>query len=292
MKFYPVDWRSEPTLRICSLAARGLWVELLGLMHEATPRGHLLIRGLSPTDAQLAALVGILPEQLTELIGELETARVFSRTGKGVIYSRRMTKDEKKIRTAVKNGKNGGNPSLCNKRRNTPSDNPEVKDGVKLRSQKPELDSKKDISKDISKKLEETPPDNPPEKKGKSNAKRGTRLQVHLGEDIRLPAEYRQFALTEGHPDPDREWNKFCDYWIAKAGATAVKLDWFATWRNWVRNDFNRGRAEGQNKNRGGSSGSANLDGAAMAINRRREREREDAREQAAPQWSIDQVDF
>jgi nicotinamide mononucleotide adenylyltransferase len=29
--------------------------------------------------------------------------------------------------------------------------------------------------------------------------------------------------------------DQFRDYWIAKAGAGATKLDWEATWRNWVR---------------------------------------------------------
>ena len=29
---------------------------------------------------------------------------------------------------------------------------------------------------------------------------------------------------------------KFSDFWHAKAGKDAVKLDWCATWRNWCRN--------------------------------------------------------
>ena len=29
---------------------------------------------------------------------------------------------------------------------------------------------------------------------------------------------------------------QFKDYWIAQAGQKGVKLDWSATWRNWVRN--------------------------------------------------------
>ena len=45
MKFYPADWRAEPSLRFTSLAARGLWIEMLALMHEATPRGSLLVKG-------------------------------------------------------------------------------------------------------------------------------------------------------------------------------------------------------------------------------------------------------
>ena len=34
MKWYPADWRSDPGLRMCSFAARGLWADLLALMHE------------------------------------------------------------------------------------------------------------------------------------------------------------------------------------------------------------------------------------------------------------------
>lgn len=31
------------------------------------------------------------------------------------------------------------------------------------------------------------------------------------------------------------EHRKFCDYWNAKTGAQATKMDWDATWRNWMR---------------------------------------------------------
>ena len=31
------------------------------------------------------------------------------------------------------------------------------------------------------------------------------------------------------------EHRKFIDYWIAQAGSKGVKLDWNATWRNWIR---------------------------------------------------------
>lgn len=52
----------------------------------------------------------------------------------------------------------------------------------------------------------------------------------------------------ENRPDLDRQGvlglaDQFRDHWIALAGAKATKIDWAATWRNWVRNDlnFNRG---------------------------------------------------
>ena len=143
MKFYPSDWRSDPRLRICSLAARGLWMEMLAIMHEATPYGHLLISGIPPTDAQLAVLAGAPSDQIPELIGELETAGVFSRTRSGAIYSRRMTRDFKKSEKNRKNGKLGGNPILCNERDNPPPLNPTDNGGVK--TQKPEARSQKRV---------------------------------------------------------------------------------------------------------------------------------------------------
>lgn len=136
LKFYTSDWRSDPALKMCSMAARGLWIELICLMHEASPYGHLLVNGHSVTDAQLGALVGAPPEQITALLGELEAAGVFSRTRAGVIYSRKLTRLAKKAATARNNGRKGGNPSLSNTTENPPLDNPELNPEDK--PQKPE----------------------------------------------------------------------------------------------------------------------------------------------------------
>lgn len=127
MKFYPGDWRSDPKLRMCSIAARGLWIEMLALMHEAKPYGHLVISGQTPTAAQLAVLVGAQPDQIPKLLEELESVGVYSKTGEGVIYSRRMVRDDKRAKHARKVGKKGGNPKLASSGKQTenpPQDNP------------------------------------------------------------------------------------------------------------------------------------------------------------------------
>jgi len=31
------------------------------------------------------------------------------------------------------------------------------------------------------------------------------------------------------------ETDKFRDYWLAKSGRDATKVDWNATWKNWLR---------------------------------------------------------
>nr|WP_298117377.1 DnaT-like ssDNA-binding domain-containing protein [uncultured Pseudomonas sp.] len=40
-QFYPADWRNNAKLRRCSWAARGVWIELMGLMHDSDEYGVL-----------------------------------------------------------------------------------------------------------------------------------------------------------------------------------------------------------------------------------------------------------
>lgn len=58
-----------------------------------------------------------------------------------------------------------------------------------------------------------------------------------LPEDFRPPPEWLDFAASEGfsESEADREFDKFRDYWTAQPGVKGRKLDWPATWRNWVR---------------------------------------------------------
>ena len=63
--------------------------------------------------------------------------------------------------------------------------------------------------------------------------KRATRLP----DDWELPDDYAQWC-REKRPDlnPYKVADQFKDYWVAQPGARARKADWFATWRNWCRN--------------------------------------------------------
>lgn len=93
MKFYPRDWRGDQSLRAVSLTARGLWMEMLCVMHEASPYGHLILGGRAVSNDVLARMAGAGVDEVSALLIELESAGVLSRTRKGVIYSRRMVKD-------------------------------------------------------------------------------------------------------------------------------------------------------------------------------------------------------
>jgi hypothetical protein len=74
----------------------------------------------------------------------------------------------------------------------------------------------------------------------------------------RLPADWRpsdadfQFALGEGLSpmEVNRQADRFRDFWHAKPGAAGRKLDWPGTWRNWIRNEADKGKGKGTRNER------------------------------------------
>lgn len=65
----------------------------------------------------------------------------------------------------------------------------------------------------------------------KAIMKRGSRLPA----DWRPPDKTRDWTLERLSKDrASTELEKFRNYWLAKAGKDATKLDWDRTWRNWV----------------------------------------------------------
>jgi len=76
----------------------------------------------------------------------------------------------------------------------------------------------------------------PPSARGKAEA-RATRLPL----DWTLPEPWLIWTRTEkpNWPLPylTEISERFKDYWIAKPGKDGTKLDWEATWRNWIRRE-------------------------------------------------------
>lgn len=68
-----------------------------------------------------------------------------------------------------------------------------------------------------------------------SRPKKGSRLPGDFAPDI-------DWAVSQGlsRRDAESQAQRFRDYWLAKPGAAGVKLDWPATWRNWVRSHADR----------------------------------------------------
>lgn len=137
----------------------------------------------------------------------------------GRVFSARLTREWKKVDITSKlrseAGKRGGRPkSVDNKEK-------EEKAGFdfdKARPKQPEPEPEEDKrDTDVSPKV----------------VVKGTRLKA----DWQLPAEWSEWALSQGLSADviQREGDKFRDYWLGAPGSKGVKLDWGATWRNWMR---------------------------------------------------------
>jgi hypothetical protein len=116
-----------------------------------------------------------------------------------------MIRDEKLRQIRKEAGSKGGNPILVNQKATT---------GVK---QNPTPSSSSSVSYSESK---------------ESKKVVGTRIALQDP-----PSEWIEFCQTQ-RPDlsAGMTFDSFRDYWVGVAGAKGVKLDWTATWRNWVRN--------------------------------------------------------
>jgi hypothetical protein len=77
--------------------------------------------------------------------------------------------------------------------------------------------------------------------------KKGTRIP----DTFFLTVGMRSWAKEKGLPvDLIIETEKFCNYWRAKTGRDATKLDWEATWRNWILNARSNNGTNKQNGKR------------------------------------------
>lgn len=106
-QFYPGDWLRDLALRSVSVGARGLWMDLICLMHDGQPYGHLALGGRAIPDGQVARMVGLTVEEYRPLRDELVSAGVAQVAGDGVLHSRRMVKDEHIRQVRSQAGKSG-----------------------------------------------------------------------------------------------------------------------------------------------------------------------------------------
>jgi hypothetical protein len=136
MKFFSADWFADRGVRYVSFAARGLWIDLVCLMHESPTYGVLLDPTGKPMGyREIAKQTGSTVEEVQDLLAELGRAKVYSvaewdngwdnpadnqafnQSPNQAIVCRRMMRDEKQRATQKANGAKGGNPSLLKQKR-------------------------------------------------------------------------------------------------------------------------------------------------------------------------------
>lgn len=213
-KFFWADWESDAALRMCGLAAQGLWMRMLCIAAQHDPIGYVAINGRPLGVTDIARMAGVTETEAAELLEDLSRNGVFSRDRRGTIYSRRLIRDAKRTAIARKNGKTGGNPTLLKERENSDQDNPPLKSADN--TQRPEARSQI--------------------KKREANAspkERGSRLSEAWVPGP-LSAQAARDAAKLGAARVERELGRFRNYWLGKPGREAIKLDWDRTWWNWL----------------------------------------------------------
>lgn len=109
IQFFTDDWLSDEKLRLCSLSARGLWTDMLCLMHKCDRRGYLQQASGKPfTLEQIARIAGSSTEEVSRLLQELTDSGAASLTEHGIVYNRRMVRDEQIREARAASGRKGG----------------------------------------------------------------------------------------------------------------------------------------------------------------------------------------
>lgn len=92
-QWYWDDWFSAFDVRLCSVGARGVWIDMLGIMYKAEIRGTLTINGRQTDSKTLAKIVGDTIANINKYLKELEDKDVFSRLEDNTIICRRMFRE-------------------------------------------------------------------------------------------------------------------------------------------------------------------------------------------------------
>lgn len=233
-KFFWADWESDECLKLCSPGAQALWMRMLCVCAKA--EGYLVIADRKLGADDMAKLTGWAASDVQTWWAELRQWGVFSVEGRSKVFCRRMVRDRKRAQTARENGSKGGNPNLGKQREigswdnQKPTDTPTNPPGTRARlNQKPEARSQKEEEQLFLVTSEKT--DRP--LNGHAVPARASRLP----QDWRPTQHECDYAASVGlYGAPlDREIENFRDYWHAKAGKDATKVDWAATWRRWAR---------------------------------------------------------
>ena len=119
-QFYPGDWLRSTDLRSCSVGARGLWIDMICLMHEGCPYGYLRVGSKDISEDILARITGCSATDCHIWLKELFDAGVYGLDGT-TIYSRRMLRDERtRNARSVAGVKSLNNPNVPRPRISSP----------------------------------------------------------------------------------------------------------------------------------------------------------------------------
>ncbi len=212
-QFYTADWQGNSNLKRCTHEEKGIWMDILCLMHDQEEYGILrwnlkeIAQAVGASFSKIKALVtkGVLKGSDAGCEDYIYTPRSGRKDGIPVIlipkqdgsiwYSSRMVRDEY-VRT--------------------------------IRGE--------------SSRFSEAPKSSPKPPKGDGSTTSSSSTKKERGEQVdrsvgasrftlaALPEDFKFFCLKE-RPDlnPETVWKKFVIHWQSK-----TSTDWFSTWQKWV----------------------------------------------------------
>ena len=219
--FYPQDWIID-TARL-TLEERGLYIQIVALIYSN--------RGPIVNDAQWIAGVSNCSVRAAKSIIQILIDKGFLRLTDGKLGQKRAENELNSKRKSLENSSKGGRARAENSR-TSPENEGDDNENNDLASS--------GTSKPLTAPTPTPTPSPTPNKDRESAPKKsGTRLP----ENWKAGDEFINFALSEGMTieKAEREVGFFRDYWISQPGQKGVKLDWLATWRNWIRREIDRG---------------------------------------------------
>lgn len=202
-QFYPGDWLQDASLRMVSIGARGLWIEMICLMHQGSQYGYLKVNGKVILPANLARMCGATLLEVEGWLSELTDAGVFSIDEEKCIFSRRMIRDEEIRKARADGGSKGGNPALLGKgmvreKDNLPPNLPPTPSSSSSSSSKPTSQSSGRVSEKFQMHIGWKPSAHFPDLAKQSG---------HALTDAKL-AEFTAYWLTQVHQRTQAEWDK------------------------------------------------------------------------------------
>jgi len=191
IQLYPADWRKDPGIQALDYFEKGVWMEMLFIMHESNNRGFLKINDKKIEKNVLARMLGLTLKKTEKTLKTLHDFGIYSIDENGVIYSRRMVKDEHLRQIRAEAGKLGGSPLLKQK----------VKQPAKQKatpSSSSSTSSSSSKNKDIIEKIYQAYP----KKVGKAKALKAIAKAIKKIDHEKLLSIVEQYAVSRQGEDP------------------------------------------------------------------------------------------
>lgn len=216
LQFYTGDWRKDPCVQALDHEHKGVWIDLLCIMNETAERGRIVLpNGAAMPDDAIARNLGLPEAKWKQMRSKLVELGVASEDESGVLYNRRIVRDQAIREARAEAGRKGGQTSRPKQPESKPEANGEAKRGSSV-----------SVSSSPS---------------GKRARKRALPEEWEPNDAHREKARDLRLELTS-------EAEEFRNH--AKANGR-VLLDWDAAFHNWLKKavEFGRARTNGNGNN-------------------------------------------